>query len=61
MSPLISVVEIVVICIIAQSAPAPEIIDLGHEVNNRTEFWPGTQKYNVTLKTREKNKNGIPW
>jgi len=61
MSPLISFVEIVVICTIARSAPAPEIIDLGYEMNNRTEFWPGTQKYVVTVETREKNKNGIPW
>jgi len=61
MSTLIYFVEIVVICTIAWSAPAPQIIDLGHEVNNRTEFWPGSQKYNVTLKTRKKNENGIPW
>jgi hypothetical protein len=61
MSPLISFVEIVIICTIAGSAPAPEIIDLGYEVNNRTEFWPGSQKYIVTLMTRKKNENGIPW
>jgi hypothetical protein len=61
MPSLIYFVEIVVFCTIARSAPASEIIDLGHEVNIRTEFWPGTQKYNVTLKTRKKNVNGIPW
>ena len=61
MSPLTSFVEIVVICTIAQSAPGPEIIDLGYEVDNKTEFWPGSQKYVVTVETREKNINDIPW
>ena len=61
MSPLTSFVETVIICTVVRSAPAPEIIDLGHEVNNRTEFWPGSQKYFAILKTREKNENGIPW
>jgi len=56
-----SFVEIVLICTIARSAPTPEIIDIGYEVNNRTEFWPGSQKYVVTVKTREKDKNGNPW
>jgi hypothetical protein len=61
MSSLIYFVEIVVFCTIARGAPATEIIDLGHEVNNTTEFWPGTQNYNVILKTRQKGVNGIPW
>jgi hypothetical protein len=61
MSPLIYFVEIVIICTIAGSLPAPDIIDLGYELNNRTQFWPGTQKYIVTNKIRQKNENGIPW
>jgi hypothetical protein len=61
MSLLVSLVKIAVFCKVAMSTPATEIVDLGYEMSNETQFWPGTQKYNITLKTREKNENGIPW
>ena len=61
MSVLVSLVKIAVFCKVAMSAPATEIVDLGYEMSNETESWPGIQKYNVTLKTRQKNENGIPW
>jgi hypothetical protein len=61
MNSLIYFVEIVVICTIGGGAIEKHILDLTHEVNNRTEFWPGTQKYIVTQKKREKGVNGIPW
>jgi hypothetical protein len=61
MSSLVSFINVVAIFTIARSAPTQEIIDLGYEMNNKTEYWPGTQKYNVTLKTRRINENGNPW
>jgi hypothetical protein len=44
-----------------QSAPAPEIIDLGYGLDENSQYWPGTQRYNITLKTTGKNLSGIPW
>ena len=51
---------VITVNIIAWSAPAPRILDLGKEVNGITVYWPGTQKYIFTLKMRQKNEKGIP-
>ena len=44
---------VITVNIIAWSAPAPRIIDLGHEENNRTVYWPGTQS-TLLLSRRER-------
>lgn len=56
MSALISLVEIFVLCTMADSASALEFIDLGYGMNNRTEFWPETQKYLIIKEERK-----YPW
>jgi hypothetical protein len=54
-------VTLLLLCTTLQSAPAPEIIDLGYGLDENSQYWPGTQRYNITLKTTARNLNGIPW
>lgn len=61
MTSLVWPVKFLLLCTIVQSAPTPKIIDLGYGLDEKTQFWPGTQRYNITLKTTQKNVNGIPW
>jgi hypothetical protein len=58
---IIRLVTFCVLCSTVQNAPTPEIIDLGYGLDEETQYWPGTQRYNVTLNTTIKNVNGIPW
>jgi hypothetical protein len=58
---VIRLVTFLVVCATLQSAPAPEIIDLGYGLDENTQYWPGTQRYNITLKKTNRNVNGIPW
>lgn len=61
MATVFAFVNFLVFCMTAQSAPRPEVIDLGYGLDDKTQFWPGTQRFNVTLELRVKNKSGIPW
>lgn len=56
-----SLVKIFVLFASVRSAPRPDVIDLGYGLDEKTEFWPGTQRFNVTQETRLKNQGGIPW
>jgi hypothetical protein len=58
---VIRLVTFFVLCTILQGAPAPQIIDLGYGLDDTSQYWPGTQRFNFTLKTAKKNFNGIPW
>ncbi|PSN48077.1 hypothetical protein C0J52_03427 [Blattella germanica] len=44
----------------ALGAPSP-LIDLGYELNENTQFWPGVQRFNITSEVQRKDENGIPW
>ena len=58
---VIGLVTFLGLCTTLQSAPAPEIIDLGYGLDEKSQYWPGTQRYNITLETTARNVNGIPW
>jgi len=58
---VIQLVTFFVLFATLQSAPAPEIIDLGYGLDEKSQYWPGTQRYNITLKTTQRDTNGIPW
>lgn len=38
-----------------------KVLDLGFDLSNNTQWWPGVQKYEVIDKIRNVNENGIPW
>jgi hypothetical protein len=61
MATVVSFVKILLLCTTAWSAPRPEVIDLGYGLDGNTQFWPGTQRFNITLEMRQRNENGIPW
>jgi len=58
---VIRLVTFLALCTSLQSAPASEIIDLGYGLDENSQYWPGTQRYNITLKTTFRNVTGIPW
>jgi hypothetical protein len=58
---VVRLVTFLVLWTTLQSAPAPEIIDLGYGLDEKTQYWPGTQRYNITLQTTVRNEKGIPW
>lgn len=58
---IIRMVTCLVLGTIVRSPPAPGIIDLGFGLDDKTQYWPGTQRYNITLKTAQKDVDGIPW
>jgi hypothetical protein len=58
---LIWSVKFLLLCTVVRSSPTPEIIDLGYGLDEKTQFWPGTQRYNVIINQTQENVNGIPW
>jgi hypothetical protein len=58
---LISFVKIIFLCTVARSVPTAEVIDLGYGLDEKTQFWPGSQSFNFTQETKLKNQYGIPW
>ncbi|XP_069687445.1 kynurenine formamidase-like [Periplaneta americana] len=53
--------SVALFCVSVMGAPKPQIIDLGYPMDNNTIFWPGVQRFNIILRTRQIDQGGIPW